>query len=213
MSLAITHYKATLEKADINTLFYIGNDIYGETGAEIREKFDSFNVDFDHFQKYIQLIDVPNEIESIIIVEGLEKLKKVEEHFKSTASTFLVYENEEQFKIELENFEKERTYQKLEKHLEYIHHTEWNILTYYTLEKKEGFYFKSVGNFQKGMNDKFWDKFCTSTISNFALKDDFEYALSCTIDSKESRIDYREEFKKEFIDNFDFGASFMSISY
>lgn len=217
MGLEITHYKATLDKAEISTLFYIGNDIYGETGAEIREKFGTFNVDFEHFRKYIQEIEVPTEIETIIIVKGSEKLKKVKEHFQSDERTFLVQENEEQLKIELDSFEKKRGYQKLEKHFENIHYTDWIILKYYTLEKKEGFYFKSVGNHRKGMNDKFWDKFCNGDKYNFADKEDFVYAFSCidswVTDTEESVRQRREEFKKKFIDNFDLGASFMSISY
>lgn len=78
MGLDITHYKATSEKANDDDLFYIGQDIYGETGAEIRGKFDTFNVDFNHFSKYIQEIDVLTEVESITIVKGVEISQKNE---------------------------------------------------------------------------------------------------------------------------------------
>ncbi len=218
MGLDITHYKATMEKAESHTLFYIGNDIYGKTGALIRENFDDFNVDFDHFNKYIQHIDVPTEVESVIIIKGPENLKKVKDHFQSNKRTFLIRENEEQFKIELNDFEKKRGYQKLKKVFEDIHYADWIILKYYTIEKKEGFYFKSVGDQRKGMNGKFWDKFCNGVKYNFALKEDFDYAFTCVdsywdTDTEESVRRRREEFKKGFIDNFEFGASFISISY
>jgi len=218
MGLDITHFKATKEKAEPHTLFYIGNDIYGETGAEIREKFDDFNVDFDHFQKYIQEIDVPTEVETVIIVKEIENLKQVKEHFKSTERTFIVRENEEQLQKELNDFEKKKGYQNLKKNFEDISYTNWIILKYYTVEKKEGFYFKSAGEQRKGMNKKFWDKFCKGDKYNFALKEDFDYAFSCVdkywdSDNEKSVIQRKEKFKKEFIDNFEFGASFMSVSY
>ncbi|WP_108805506.1 hypothetical protein [Aquimarina sp. Aq107] len=218
MGLDITHYKATMEKAESHTLFYIGNDIYGETGAEIREKFDDFNVDFDHFRKYVQEIDVPTEVETVIIIKGIENLKNVKEHFKSSERTFIVKENEKQLQKELDDFEKMKDYQNLKKDFEDIHHTNWIILKYYTLEKKEGFYFKSVGEQRKGMNGKFWDKFCNGNKCNFALKEDFYYAFSCVdrywdTDTKQIVRLRKEEFKKKFLDNFELGASFMSISY
>ena len=95
MSLDITHYKATLEPCEPHTLFLIGGQIYSETGAEIREKFDGFNVDFDHFQKYIQKIEVPTEVDSVIIIKGAEHLAEVKEGFASRETTFIVKENEE----------------------------------------------------------------------------------------------------------------------
>ncbi len=64
------------------------------------------------------------------------------------------------------------------------------------------------------MDSKFWDKFCTSDQHNFALKEDFDYALSCIDSHSETPIENNvNHFKKQFIDNFELGASFMSISY
>ncbi|NHN26272.1 hypothetical protein FIA58_011340 [Flavobacterium jejuense] len=217
MGLDITHYKATLEKAQEHHLFYIGEDIYSETGAEIREKFDSFNVDFDHFSKYIQEIEVPTKVESIIIIKGSENEKKVKAHFKSNDSNFLIRENEEQLERELKDFEKKKGYQNLKKCFD-DSHNDWIIVKYYTTEKKEGFYFKSVGEQRMSMNDKFWNKFCNENTSNFALEEDFKFALSCVdhyrdSDTKEIVNLRKDEFKKTFIDNFELGASFMSVSY
>jgi hypothetical protein len=218
MGLDITHFKATMEKAEPHHLFYIGDGIYGETGAEVRETFDHFNVDFDHFQKYIQEIDVPTEIETVIIVKGIENLKRVKEHFKSTEPTIIVRENEEQLQQELNYFETKKGYLNLKKNFNDISYAEWIILKYYTVEKKEGFYFKSVGEQRKGMNGKFWSRFCNEDKSNFALKEDFDYAFSCIdkywdSDTKASVEQRKEKFKTEFIDNFELGASFMFVSY
>ena len=106
----------------------------------------------------------------------------------------------------------------LKKDFEDVHYTNWIILKYYCLEKKDGFYFKSVGEQRKGMNGQFWEKFCNGDKYNFALKEDFEYAFSCVdrywdSDTEESVRERKEKFKKEFLDNFELGASFMSISY
>ncbi|MGB0868397.1 MAG: hypothetical protein ACPGSD_02260 [Flavobacteriales bacterium] len=204
MGLDITHFKATKEKAEPLTLFYIGNDIYGDTGAEIREKFDNFNVDFDHFQKYIQEIDVPTEVETVIIVKGVENLKHVKDHFKSTESSFIVRKNEEQLQKELKDFEEKKGYQNLKKNFKDFSYTSWIILNYYIVEKKEGFYFKNVGEQRKGMNRKFWDKFCKGDISNFALKEDFDYAFSCvdknwSSDYEKSVLQRKKLFKKNLL--------------
>jgi len=94
-----THYKATFEKAENHTLFYIGDCLYWETGAEIKEKFNSFNVDFNHFKNYIQEIDVPNELETVVIIKGIENEEKVKAHFEPTDHTFIIRENEPQLGI------------------------------------------------------------------------------------------------------------------
>ena len=211
MGLDITHYKATLEKAQDHDLFYIGQDIYGETGAEIRERFDTFNVDFDHFSKYIQEIEVPTEVESIIIIKGSKNVEKVKAHFVSNDYLFLIRENEEQLKKEIKDLEKKEGYQNLKKSFKDHDYTDWIILKYYTTEKKEGFYFKSVGEQRKGMGGNFYSKFCNGEIYNFALKEDFDYAFSCV--NYNGYSDTEEEFKKTFVDNFEDGASFMSVSY
>ena len=218
MGLDITHYKATFEKAKTHHLFYIGEGIYAQTGAEIKEKFEDFNVDFYHFSKYIQQIDIPIVVESVIIVKGSENLEKVKAHFKSHYTTFLIRENEEQLERELKDFEKKKGYQNLKKSFKDYDYTDWIILTYYTIEKKEGFYFKSVGEQRKGMGGNFYSKFCSGEIYNFALKEDFDDAFSCVehyrdSDTKEIVNLRRDEFKKSFIDNFELGSSFMSVSY
>lgn len=218
MGLDITHFKATMEKAEPHTLFYIGHDIYGETGAEIRDKFDDFNVGFDHFQKYIQEIDVPTEIETVIIVLGIENLERAKEYFKSEERTFIVRENEEQLQQELDHFEEKKEYRNLNKTVENHSPSNWYYIRYFTVEKKEGFYFKRVGEQRKGMNGEFWDRFCKGDAFNFALKEDFDYAYSCIdnywdSDTEKSVIQREEQFKKEFLDNFELGASYMSVSY
>lgn len=88
------------------------------------------------------------------------------------------------------------------------------------MEKKEGFYFKEVGHQRKGMEPEFMDRFykIEEEIYNFALKEDFDYAMNCVIESEKLSIQkvpstLKKEFKTKFIDTFENGASFISLSY
>lgn len=218
MGLDITHYKATFEKAEINSLFYIDQGIYADTGGIVRETFSGFNVRFDHFKNYIQEIDCPVELDSVIIVNDKKDSKRIEEYFKSSGRKIFVKENEDQLHQELTEFEKSSDYLNIEKCFQDIDYAGWTILKYYKTIKKEGFYYKESGYQRKGMNNKFYKRFCSSNIYNFALKEDFDYALSC-VDyywKSDTRImveERKKEFNKSFINNFEKGASFMMVSY
>lgn len=217
VGLDITHYKATFKKAEAHTLFYIGECIYGNTGAEIRELFDGFNVDFDHFKKYIQQIDVPSLVESIIVVNNPEYLKNAQEHFRSENHLVLLKPNNEELTETLHRFERQKGYQLLERNVKNGEHVPWTIVNYFTTQQKEGFYFEQVGTQRKGMNNNFWSRFCNGEKHFFAQKEDFEFAFSCleprNYDTEESMAQKIETFKKSFIDNFEEGASFLSVSY
>lgn len=69
MGLDITHYKATLKQPENSELIFVGREIWGKIGFKTRESFSGFNVPFEHFNKYIQLIDCPVVVNTIIIVE------------------------------------------------------------------------------------------------------------------------------------------------
>jgi hypothetical protein len=227
MGLDITHYQATMEEAEPHTMFYIGHNTYGETGAETRESFKEFNVDFDHFRRYHQEIEVPIEVVNVIIVNGKENLTAAKtsdflnfalEDAPQTEPQFFVRENDEQLQKELHDFEKERGYQNfIKRSFEETPTKDCTTLTYYSLERKEGFYFKSVGYQRKGMQGLF-SRFPEEGIYNFALKEDFDHAYSCVdyywdSDNEEDVKQRREEFKKGFMDNFELGASYISLSY
>lgn len=191
MGLDITHYKATFEKCDDEELFINGLDLHGESGIETKHSFKDFNVDFYYFEKYIQLIDIPKVINQLEI--DLNK------------SNNLIYEDV------INDFEKRNNLNEFKKRKLVNSNTNLRTIYYYELEKMEAFYFKDVAYQRKGMNQEFYNKFCNSKYYNFALKEDFEFAFSC-LDEKENseKVNY---FKENFIDNYEHGSSFLSVSY
>jgi len=218
VGLDIIHYKGALKRTGIYALFHIGHDMYTDTGGITRESFSNINVPFDHFKKYVQEIDCPIELESAIILQDKKDAKRIKEHFKSSGRKFFIKESEHQLHQELTEFEKSSGYLEVQKCFENIKHQGWTILKYYRNIRKEGFYFKAIGDQRKGMNSKFWEQFCSNEIYNFALKKDFDFALSCVDyywDSDTPKIveERKEEFNKYFINNFEEGASFMMVSY
>lgn len=218
MGLDVTHYKATLERAETHSLFYIDQGIYADTGGITRKNFCDFNVKFDHFKNYIQEIDCPVELESAIIVNDKKDSKRIKEHFKSSGRKIFVKENEHLLYQELIEFEKSLGYLNIQKCFEDIEYEGWTILKYYKTIKKEGFYYKKAGHQRKGMNNKFHERFCSNKIYNFAFKEDFDYALSCVdyywkSDTSSIIEERKKEFCESFINNFEKGASFMMVSY
>lgn len=211
MGLDITHYKATLEKPQTTD----PTSICGET----REGYNDFNVPFEHFKQYIQEIDYPNILNTVIIVMQEYQLNHVKEFFKDSNYTFFLKTNEEEFNNLLTKHEIENDLIGLHKHMnDQVLGAKWIVLDYYEILKKEGFYYEEVGYQRKGINSKFWDRFSSEDIYNFALKEDFEYAYSCidyywSSDTSEIVKLRKEDFKKNFIDNFESGASFLSLSY
>lgn len=191
MGLDITHYKATFEKCDDEEFFKIGSDLQDENGIETKHSFKDFNVDFYYFEKYIQIIDIPKGINQLLI--DLNK------------SNNLDYENE------INDFEKRNNLNVFKKRKFVNSNTNLGTIYYYELEKMEAFYFKEVAYQRKGMNQEFYNKFCNGKYYYFALKEDFEYAFSCLDDKENSeKINY---FKENFIDNYEHGSSFLSVSY
>ncbi len=216
MGLDITHYKAILELPKNSELISIGGQIRGKTGAETRESFCDFNVPFEHFENYIQIIDYPNIKETAIVVKHKEKNTDINKQFANSGYKILL-DNEDLDK-NLAEYENEKNLKNLNKHINDNPFTEWKVISYYEYEKREGFYFQELGYQRKGMNNKFWKRFCSSDIYEYGLLEDFEFAYSCLhkLQQVESNADFelrKKEFKKHFIDNFELGTSFMSVSY
>ena len=216
MGLDITHYKATLKLPENSELINIGGQIRGIVGAEIRESFSDFNVPFEHFDNYIQLIDCPIVTDTVIIVEDIEKVEYVTNHFSN--SDYKILLRNDNLEQNLKDYEKEKDIKELGKHYGSSILNEWKVLNYFRTERKEGFYYHQVGYQRKGMNENFWKRFCNDDIYEYALKDDFEYANKCVRSKQlyEPKADFelrKESFKKQFLDNYENGASFMSLSY
>ncbi|MCT8341283.1 hypothetical protein MG296_14570 [Flavobacteriaceae bacterium TK19130] len=216
MGLDITHYKAVLKLPENPGLINVGGEIRGQVGAETKESFSDFNVSFEHFQNYIQLIDCPKVIDTLIIVDEKEDLETTTNHFSK--SDYKIFLNDKELKRELKIYESERKLENCEKYFSNSALNKWKILNYFETEKKEGFYYQAVGDQRKGMNDMFWNRFCNNNIYNYARKEDFEFAMKCLRIKQpheyKSEFELRKEkFKDEFINNFELGASFMFVSY
>jgi len=216
MGLDITHYKATLKLPENSELINIGGQIRGIVGAETRDSFSDFNVPFEHFKDYIQLIDCPITIDTAIIVEDKNNFEYVTNHFSN--SDYKLFLNNDDLNKNLNEYEDEKNLKEFRKHFGNSVLNKWKVLNYYKTEKSEGFYYQQVGYQRKGMNEKFWNRFCKDDIYDYALKEDFEYASKCVRKKQlfEPKTEFelrKESFKKQFLNNYENGASFMSLSY
>ncbi|SFU66983.1 hypothetical protein SAMN05216480_11283 [Pustulibacterium marinum] len=216
MGLDITHYKATLELPKNSELINIGGEIRGMFGAETRESFSDFNVPFEHFKNFIQAIDCPIIMETVIIVEEKNDIEYVNNHFSSTDYKILL--NDNSLNRNLKAYESGKGLNDSKRHFGESVLNKWKVLNYYKIEKREGFYYHQVAYQRKGMNENLWKRFCNNDIYEYALKSDFEYANKCVSRKKpyEPKADFelrKESFKKEFLDNYENGTSFMSVSY
>lgn len=78
MGLDITHYKATLERPQVLHPAS-GNFMTEKEFEEYREEFD---VGFDYFKDYIQLIDEPVQLKTIICPKRESEIDEVKTWFK-----------------------------------------------------------------------------------------------------------------------------------
>lgn len=209
MGLDISHIKAVLDRP-------ITTDPY-KLGGVTEDDFFGFNVAFGHFSKYIQLIDCSHIRQSIIIVEDEKYLQETIDWFKKSQDPVFYKTSQEAFQKELDNFENEHHLKDLCTHVA-SHVVKWKVLYYYEIIRKTGFYTQEVGYQRKGVNEKFWKHFYSDTIYDFALKEDFEYAYSCVdyywpSDTKKEVVERKRKFKEDFLNKYEFGASYLSISY
>lgn len=205
MGLDISHKKATLQKP-------ITTDPYG-LGGITEESFDGFDVEFSHFQKFIQKIDCTKVIKTAIIVDNYEYLDYTKDWFKERNLNIFFEWTEDSLKKELKDFEIKNNLKNLSSHLDRSP-LKWNLLHYYEITKKIGFYSTDVGYQSMGWALDWY--FHQPDKWNFVLLEEFERAYNCIDDSKESltEADYitrRKYFKENFLDNYEFGASILSV--
>src|SRR5690606_41916223 len=94
-------------------LIIIGGQIRSEVGAETRESFSDFDVPFEHFDNYIQLIDCPIVVDSLIIVEDKDNLEYVTNHFSS--SDYKILLNKDDLNKNLDEYENEKKLKELDR--------------------------------------------------------------------------------------------------
>jgi hypothetical protein len=209
MGLSISHNRATLKRPAVASPY--------EPIGITEEEFSGFNVDFTYFSRYIQKIDCPKVIQTFIIVEQEQYLASTQDLFKDQGNPVLFHTNEVDLQNEIVILEQKYHLAGLEKRL-CQGPSEWKLLYYCEVSKQTGFYIEGIGYQSKGMNSRFWERFCSGYYENFALREDFEYAYSCvdyygSSNWAEEASLRKKAFKKDFIDAYEPGASFMSVSY
>jgi len=231
MGLDITHYKATLIKPKSSSRWNLNFQLeeYFTDGGS------GFDVDFNYFSSYVQLIDVPKTLKELIIVKDESKLDEVKKVFKDSDDRWRKLtgkpdENENRLILcEPDSLSIDNTANKIlcpsEENRLFVERSEHRLGIFvrfelYQLEQKIGFYYEEVGYQRKGMGSRFnhYTNGGTHGIYCFTAKSDFEYALTCVDyywqdDDEEDVITRREQFKANFVDSYKPNCSWMSVSY
>jgi hypothetical protein len=210
MGLVIYHHQAVLERPATT-------DPYEWAGIT-EEAYDDFNVPIDHFGKYIQQIDRPRIVQTVMIVEEKNYFEEKKALFSNTDYIVLFKDSEASLEKQLSLLESKYHLSNLHRGVSTTPPPRWQLLYYFEKIKVTGFYVHCVGCQSKGMNNAFNERFTRGDFINFARREDFQFAYQC-IDF--SRNYYRQEdvearqlnFKRTFLDNYAFGASYMSVSY
>lgn len=209
---AAVHRKATLKRfSDVS--------LPGLRSVVTEDDMNTFNVPFDYFGKYVQHVNAPGIIQKVILLldenafEAALQWKKKTFPEKEADYPILVHFQDHKMTDALENHVKEKKLDLLYTHEDFPHFP-WSIKHYYEVVQKKGFYTEDVG-YQGGMvSKKFQGRFGDEQLSSFALKEDFEFTYSC-IDAtppyggKEDMEIRRKNFKENFLDNYEAGASFL----
>lgn len=221
MGLDISHCKATLVKPQTSDPWQLLGS------CQFTDDFLYFDVPVNHFSGFIQEIEYPNFLRSLVIIHGRDKEEHTRFHFNypDDAShlrnefSFIIDEKDGRLDHEIALFEKQNGLDSLLKHPgEPNWDISWHIITYYEILRKEGFYHEDAGYQRRGMNKEFDKRFKRDDIYKFALREDFEFAYTCVDfcwpqDTEKEVEIRRQNFKKNFLDNFEFGASFMWLGY
>ncbi len=208
MGLDITHYKATLERPlkiePFNTKFILESE------------FDGFDVTFDYFQNYIQNVDTPETLETIIFPKRENEIDEVKQFLNNENYHYLFEKDKINLNIRVDKFIKDNN---LIGNLTHSWEADkWFGFHIYKHKKQIGFYFEKIGEQRKGMNENFWTRFASDKTFCFTKKEDFDYASTCVdfywdVDTKEDVEMRRKLFKENFVDKYELNKSWMSLSY
>ncbi len=215
MGLDIIHNKATLKKPSPDTVGYFCND-----DLVIEEEFDSFNVPFGHFEKYIQQVEYVVIERTIVVVQNKKFLAAAKSRFNDIEYFVIAPKTNEEEQEQIHTYIHQEGLGFLEEyHREpSSQEVQWKFVELYRIDHKTGFYTHDVGHQRKGVNGRFWERFNVDNIYCFALQEDFEYAYSCVdfywqSDTKEDVRERKRLFKENFVDTFELGASYLYLSY
>jgi len=212
MGLDIYHYKATLTKPDNLDPFY-------EDYIILEESYNGFDVNFVYFKDYIQTVEVPNALRTLIFVKNHDDLDEVKDFFHREADEYDFF-----FEPIFENIDSVVDQFRMQNKLKelFLHRWEapkWIGFHICEYERKIGFYCYVVGHQRKGMNKRFYGHFDNSDrINCYTKKVDFEYALSCVdfywdSDSEEEVGQRKKQFKTDFLDKYEYRRSWMLCSF
>ncbi|MDY6801863.1 MAG: hypothetical protein SVU94_11670 [Bacteroidota bacterium] len=212
MGLSTSHYKLTFEPQDENDFLLI-------------EDWDeSCNVPLKHYARFITDVKEYDFNKSILIVNSLEKLNRLETKDWFSSKNFLnvfINTNENLLNKEINSFIAAHGLDKYEKIrvTTEVGGIEYDTLSFGEEVTKKGIYFNVVGDQSKWMSTKFYDTF-KQECWLWGKKEDFELAYNCvggewyiqTFGLNEVNS-LKKKFKRDFIDNFVFGQSLLSVSF
>mgnify|MGYP000913842001 CR=1 FL=1 len=211
MGLDITHYKATLQRPE--ELHPVSNNYI------IEESFDEwgFDSDFNHFSAYIQFIDHPVSLQTIIFPRKDSDPEKVK-YWLSTYEYPVFFFDKETADMETILEEYLETNGLAGNQVRRWDTEQWIGFQVFYYEQVPGFYFQEVGYQRKGMNETFWTRFGSEDTYCFLKKEDVEFAYTCVDyywddDTEEEVIVRKQLFLENFVTNFEPGKSWMSLSY
>lgn len=210
MGLDISHIKATLVRPTTTDPYRLGE--------MTEESFDSFGFDvpFTHFEKYIQKIDCANILTTAILVKNESDLKYTKEWFEKYDYPIFFEKTQASLEKTLRKYESKHNLSQLHTHINTMPQR-WNVLYHYEIIKKIGFYETDEGYQRGGMNSDF-APFYQRDKYNFVLQEEFEKAYNCIDDdldfTTEAQLMFtKKNFKENFLDKFEYGASYLSLSW
>jgi hypothetical protein len=208
MGLEITHYKATLQRPLIIEPFNVKQIL--------EDEYEGFDVNINYFENFIQKIDKPEILETIIFTKRENEIEEVMK-FLNCEDYHYLFENEtSKISQRIEQFVRDR---KLDGNLIHSWETDkWYGFHVYRHIKQIGFYFEEIGEQRKGMNENFWKRFVSNKTFCFTKKEDFDFALTCVDfywqdDSNEDVELRRKLFEDNFVKKYELNRSWMSLSY
>lgn len=210
MGLDITHYKASLTTPNHAELW--------SQGVIIEENFENegFNVPFSYFNNWIQKVNYPVVRLFKVILHKPSYMGDFLNSNYFTSDNLLPFTLEDDWQNRLIRYE---TWKGLESYQKVVRRSgKWTTVTYYETLSRNGFYYSEIGEQRKGMNANFMMRFGQEKSYNFALAEDFTYAMDCvdfywSTDTQKDVAQRKRLFKENFVDQFEEGRSWLNVSY
>lgn len=211
MGLDVTHVKLTrepIEKGD----YYL-----------LDEWESCCNVPLKHYEKFITDVEVFDFDKTIAIFNNeadLEQLKRNNLFNEQSCMKIFIGKIDERLKKQVKSYIAREGLDKLEM-LQLgteVQNVKYHDISFGKKIMRKGFYLKVIGTQRKGMDPYFYKEFKRFLL--YGKKEDFELAYSCVGNKffletfgKEEVQQMRNNFRKNFIDNYVFGESLLEVSF